>query len=128
MAHGNPQLNRGSPESEKRGFEVGDARAILLVGFGVALVIAAAIIHFAAWEVLKWTHDSEDRTNAVEYPLHRLTASIPTRPPNLTSSPNPSTTSSPGATSKTSAPGNNPSSAPTPSAGPTPTTISPASP
>jgi len=81
MAHGNPQVNRGSPESEARGFEVHDASVRGILVFGVCLVVAAGVIHLAAWWAMDSSERHEDRVNAAAYPVSPLAASIPTAPP-----------------------------------------------
>ena len=89
MAHGNPQVNRGSPESERRGYEVHDASVGALLVFGIGLVVVAAGIHLAAYWTLESTVRGEERDHAVAYPVSPLTASIPTRPPEPTLEPEP---------------------------------------
>lgn len=89
MAHGNPQLNRGSPDSERRGYEVRDARAPVLLFFGIGIVAVTAVCHLAAWDVLKWSAHREERENAVAFPASPLYNVIPTRPPEPTLEPEP---------------------------------------
>ena len=89
MAHGNPQLNRGSPESERRGFEVHDASVRGILVFAICMIVAAAIIHLAAYWALESSVHGEDRKTAVGFPVSPLVASIPTRPPEPTLEPEP---------------------------------------
>src|SRR5689334_22549507 len=89
MAHGNPQPNRASPESEKRGFEIHDASARGIVISAVCLVAAAAIIYVVAWWMMRSAVHGEDREASAAYPASPLIGSIPTRPPEPTLEPVP---------------------------------------
>ncbi len=89
MAHGNRQQSPTSPESERRGFEVHDAGVGGIILFGVCLVVAAGIIHLAAWWAMSSAVHRENRSNAVAYPASPLADSVPTRPPEPTLEPEP---------------------------------------
>ena len=89
MAHGSPQQSPTSPESQRRGFEVHDAGVGGLLLFAVGLVVAAGIIHLAAWWAMSSAVGNENRSNAVVYPASPLADVVPTRPPEPTLAPEP---------------------------------------
>ena len=89
MAHGPPKPSPTSPESQRRGFEIRDASVRGLFIFALCMVVAAGIIHLAAYWAYRATVQGEGRSNEEAYPVGPLVGSIPTRPPEPALQPQP---------------------------------------
>jgi hypothetical protein len=86
MEHPNPN----PPESASADHETSDAAPRPILIFVVALIATLVIVHYAGWGVLHYLERNQDTDNRITFPIHPLSAAMPSVPPDPRLQPEPS--------------------------------------